>query len=102
MKKGGYVFLASLAVLLFSIILQAQAKEVYFIRINGAINPPVAGFIKESIEKTQEKGGEALVILLDTPGGLDTSMRDIVKNIMDASVPVVAYVSPCRYRRPHC
>jgi membrane-bound serine protease (ClpP class) len=72
----------------------AQAKDIYTITVNGAINPPVAGFIKESIEKTQEKGGEALVISLDTPGGLDTSMRDIVKNIMDASVPVIVYVSP--------
>jgi membrane-bound serine protease (ClpP class) len=93
-KKRGYVFLASLALLLFSVVLQAQAKQIYVIRINGAINPPVAGFIKESIEKTRQKSGEALVVLLDTPGGLDTSMRDIVKNIMDASVPVVVYVSP--------
>ena len=92
MKKR-HIFLGSL-VILFLTIVSVQAKEVYIIRINGAINPPVAGFIKESIEKTQEKGGEALVISLDTPGGLDTSMRDIVKNIMDASVPVIVYVSP--------
>ena len=92
MKKG-HIFLGSLAILFLTII-SAQAKEVYTIRINGPINPPIAGFIKESIEKTQEKGGEALIISLDTPGGLDTSMRDIVKNIMDASVPVVVYVSP--------
>jgi len=93
MMKKGHIFLGSL-VILFLTIVSVQAKEVYIIRINGAINPPVAGFIKESIEKTQEKGGEALVISLDTPGGLDTSMRDIVKNIMDASVPVIVYVSP--------
>jgi membrane-bound serine protease (ClpP class) len=92
MKKG-HIFLGSLAILFLTIV-SAQGKEIYTIRINGAINPPVAGFIKESIEKTQEKGGEALVILLDTPGGLDTSMRDIVKNIMDAGVPVIVYVSP--------
>jgi len=83
----------SLLILVFAVV-SAQAKEIYSIRINGAINPPVAGFIKESIEKTQEKTGEALVISLDTPGGLDTSMRDIVKNIMDAGVPVIVYVSP--------
>ena len=94
MMKKGHIFLGSLAIVLFLAIIPVQAKEIYVIRINGAINPPVAGFIKESIEKTQEKGGEALVISLDTPGGLDTSMRDIVKNIMDASVPVIVYVSP--------
>jgi membrane-bound serine protease (ClpP class) len=92
MKKH-YVLFGSL-LLFFLAISPARAKDVYFITINGAINPPVAGFIKESIEKTQEKGGEALIILLDTPGGLDTSMRDIVKNIMDASVPVIVYVYP--------
>jgi len=94
MMKRGYLFFGLLFVLLFLVIIPVHAKEVYSIRINGAINPPVAGFIKESIEKTQEKGGQALVISIDTPGGLDTSMRDIVKNIMDAAVPVVVYVSP--------
>jgi membrane-bound serine protease (ClpP class) len=94
MMQKGRIFLGSLAIVLLLAIIPVQAKEIYVIRINGAINPPVAGFIKESIEKTQEKGGEALVIALDTPGGLDTSMRDIVKNIMDATVPVIVYVSP--------
>ncbi len=90
-KKGFLLF--GFLILFFSLS-TAQAKDLYFIKVNGAINPPVAGFIKESIEKTTEKGGEALMILLDTPGGLDTSMRDIVKNIMDANVPVIVYVSP--------
>jgi len=70
------------------------AKDLCTITVNGVIGPPVAGFIKESIEKCSAKGGEALLILLDTPGGLDTSMRDIIKNIMDASVPVIVYVYP--------
>jgi membrane-bound serine protease (ClpP class) len=91
-KKSFLLF--GFLILFFFAPLLAQAKKVYFININGAINPPIAGFIKESIEKTTEKGGEALMVLLDTPGGLDTSMRDIVKNIMDAKVPVIVYVSP--------
>lgn len=94
MMKKGYLFFGLFVVLSWFVIIPVHAKEVYSIRINGAINPPVAGFIKESIEKTQEKNGQALVISLDTPGGLDTSMRDIVKNIMDATIPVVVYVSP--------
>lgn len=91
-KKSFLLF--GFLMLFFFTLSTAQAKDVYFININGAINPPIAGFIKESIEKTTEKGGEALMIVLDTPGGLDTSMRDIVKNIMDAKVPVIVYVSP--------
>jgi membrane-bound serine protease (ClpP class) len=54
----------------------------------------VAGFISESIAKSEEKGAEALLILLDTPGGLDISMRDIIKGIMDSKVPVIVYVYP--------
>lgn len=70
------------------------AKDLCTIKINGIIGPSVSGFIKESIEKCSGKGSEALLILLDTPGGLDTSMRDIIKNIMDSSVPVIVYVYP--------
>jgi membrane-bound serine protease (ClpP class) len=76
------------------IALNAHANEIYTIRIQGAIQPPVAGFISETIVKAEKDGVETLVILLDTPGGLDTSMRDIVKNIMDANMPVIVYVYP--------
>jgi membrane-bound serine protease (ClpP class) len=72
----------------------AYANAIYTIRIQGAIHPPVAGFIAESVAKAEKEGGESLIILLDTPGGLDTSMRDIIKNIMDANIPVIVYVYP--------
>lgn len=71
-----------------------HARDVYIVRITGAINPPVAGFLENSINKANKDGAEALVVLLDTPGGLDTSMRDIVKGIMESPVPVVIYVAP--------
>ena len=69
-------------------------KEVMVITINGVINPVSAEFIGKSIKKAAEKRIEALVIELDTPGGLDTSMRNIVKDIVGSEVPVVVYVSP--------
>jgi membrane-bound serine protease (ClpP class) len=72
----------------------AYANDIYTIKVQGAIQPPVAGFITESIAKAENEGGEALIILMDTPGGLDTSMREIVKGIMDASIPVIVYVYP--------
>ncbi len=71
-----------------------HAGDVYTVRVNGAINPPVAGFLENSISKANKDNAEALVVLLDTPGGLDSSMRDIVKKIMDSPVPVVVYVAP--------
>src|SRR5512141_653035 len=70
------------------------ANDIYTIKVQGAIQPPVAGFITESIATAEKDGGEALIILMDTPGGLDSSMREIVKGIMDANIPVIVYVYP--------
>ncbi len=69
-------------------------KEVMVITINGVINPVSAEFIQKSIRKANDKNLEALVIELDTPGGLDASMRTIVKEIINSRVPIVVYVSP--------
>lgn len=81
-----------IAVLLLASV--SHAKDVYTIRINGAINPPIAGFIENSLDKAVKNDAEALVIILDTPGGLDSSMREIIKGILDSPVPVVVYVAP--------
>jgi len=80
--------------LLFLIPCMVNANEVYTIRIQGTINPPIANFITDSIVKAEESGSEALLILMDTPGGLDTSMRDIIKGIMESNIPVIVYVYP--------
>jgi len=92
------ILLSFCSFLVFAVIslvaFNAHANEVYTIRIQGAIQPPVAGFISESIAKAEKDGAEALIVLLDTPGGLDTSMREIVKSIMDAGIPIIVYVSP--------
>jgi membrane-bound serine protease (ClpP class) len=68
--------------------------KVMVITMNGVINPVSAEFIGKSITKAHENGAEALVIELDTPGGLDTSMRKSVKDIIGSEVPVVVFVSP--------
>lgn len=69
-------------------------KEVLVINVTGVINPVAAEYIGKSIKKALEMNAEALIIELDTPGGLDTSMRIIIKDIIGSSVPVVVYVSP--------
>lgn len=73
---------------------QEQKKDVLVITVNGVINPASAEYIGKSIKRANEQKREAVVIELDTPGGLDTSMRDIVKNIIGSEVPVIVYVSP--------
>jgi membrane-bound serine protease (ClpP class) len=71
-----------------------KKSEVLIITLNGVINPVAAEYIGKSVKKASEMNAEALIIELDTPGGLDTSMRSIVKDIIGSSVPVVVYVSP--------
>lgn len=81
-----------LSPLLYSI--ENKKPEVLVITVSGIINPVAAEYIGKSIKKASEMNAEALVIELDTPGGLDTSMRSIVKEIIGSSIPVVVYVSP--------
>ncbi len=72
----------------------ASAPHVDVIVIDGTINPAVDDFIRESIGRAKLNRAQALVIQLDTPGGLLTSTRTIVKEILGAPIPVIVYVSP--------
>ncbi|MDY0186615.1 MAG: nodulation protein NfeD [Syntrophus sp. (in: bacteria)] len=73
----------------------AERRPVYdVIRIDSAITPPVADYILQSIDGAAKSGSNGLVVLLDTPGGLDLAMRDIVKGLLGAPIPVIVYVSP--------
>lgn len=64
------------------------------IRVVGVINPSSAGFISSAIKQAETEHAGALIIQLDTPGGLDLSMRAIIKEMLAATVPIVVYVSP--------
>ncbi|MCE5312499.1 MAG: nodulation protein NfeD [Nitrospiraceae bacterium] len=71
-----------------------KRPKVTVISIDSVINPVAAEYVNRSIKKASASGSEALIIELDTPGGLDTSMRLIVKDIFASEVPVVVFVSP--------
>jgi membrane-bound serine protease (ClpP class) len=73
---------------------RAATPTVDVLRAKGIVNPVLADYIERGIEHAEETQAAACIIQLDTPGGLDTSMRDIVQNIVNARVPVVVYVSP--------
>ncbi|MDO8723952.1 MAG: nodulation protein NfeD [Syntrophales bacterium] len=64
------------------------------ITVSSAITPPVAEYIIQSINEAVREGAGGLIILLDTPGGLDLAMRDIVKGLLNAPLPVIVFVSP--------
>jgi membrane-bound serine protease (ClpP class) len=95
MLKRTLAFLTFLSLFLsLPLLSQEQKKDVLVLTVNGVINPASAEYISKSIKRANEQKCEAIVIELDTPGGLDTSMRDIVKNIIGSEVPVIVYVSP--------
>ncbi|MCB1939268.1 MAG: nodulation protein NfeD, partial [Rhodocyclaceae bacterium] len=70
----------------------ASAATVRVLQVEGIIGPASADFIVGGL--TPAEGLAAVVIALDTPGGLDTSMRQIVKAILASKVPVITYVHP--------
>ncbi len=59
-----------------------------------SINPGTAAFLSRGIESAEKSKAKLIIVRLDTPGGLASSMRTMVKSIMNSSVPVVVYVSP--------
>jgi membrane-bound serine protease (ClpP class) len=74
--------------------LQAATRHINIIEIHDTINPGVQDYLEHVIERSEEGGAEFLLVLLDTPGGLMTAMRGMVKAIMNAEIPVVVYVYP--------
>lgn len=73
---------------------RAATSTIVVLHAEGVINPVLVDYIKRGIEEAEESHATVVIIQLDTPGGLDTSMRDIIKDIVSARVPVVVYVSP--------
>lgn len=71
-----------------------KAAEIHIITVEAIINPVSADYIDQSIIEAIDAGAAALIIELDTPGGLMQSMRQIVKALLEAKLPIIVYVSP--------
>lgn len=80
-------------ILIFSITI-LLGNNIHLIEIDGIINPASSKFIISSIEKAEDEMAECLIIQLDTPGGLMTSMHDIIKAELNSKIPIIVYVAP--------
>jgi membrane-bound serine protease (ClpP class) len=97
--RRSIAFLAlATAVLVWPVLISAGseggARPVLVIRVEGVIAPSSADYIISAIKRADRELAQALVIELDTPGGLDLSMRSIIKEMLSAERPTVVYVSP--------
>ncbi|TET61749.1 MAG: nodulation protein NfeD [Candidatus Stahlbacteria bacterium] len=88
--KIDYDFIMMLVVLCFLL----SVGDVYLGELDGVISPASSSYLLRAIKLAEDNNASCLIIKLDTPGGLDVSMRVITKRILNAEVPVVIYVAP--------
>ncbi|TMD67623.1 MAG: nodulation protein NfeD [Chloroflexi bacterium] len=96
MKRAGRLFLAAVMMAALLPVIPARAAEPHVLvaTLTGVINPITDTYVSTAVDRAVQGHDTALIIAMDTPGGLDTSMRDIIKKMLGAHVPVVIFVSP--------
>jgi membrane-bound serine protease (ClpP class) len=94
------VLLSAVAAIVGSLMLvapgagQDEGGIAYSIELTGTIDPATEQWLGQALDDAEEDGAEVAIIRIDTPGGLDSSTREMVKDIIAAPMPVIAYVSP--------
>ncbi|WP_411064009.1 NfeD family protein [Vibrio rotiferianus] len=72
----------------------SAASEIWVVPVKGAIGPAISDYLVREIELSNAEGADLVILKMDTPGGLDSSMRDIIRAITTSSVPVATWVGP--------
>lgn len=93
-RKFFYSLIAVIIIISFGAWAEEKKPLFNVITIDGVITSPTAKYIANSIKDAEQANAEGLIILLDTPGGMDTAMRDIAKSILNAPMPVIVFVYP--------
>ena len=100
MKRALFILVfTAVTVALVTTCVHAEKGDAMVIELAGTINPSTAQFVKKGLERAQNEGYGLAIIRLDTPGGLDTSMRTIVKSILNSSMARDVFLSS---RKQNC
>jgi len=92
--KFCFLLLAAVGALLTGAPAAGQSGRAVVVNLDGAIGPASADYVARSLAKADATGARIVVLRLDTPGGLDASMRQIIRSILASPVPVATYVAP--------
>ena len=97
MKKRTIIFFLLLMSIFFYSLTSyytTPKSSIYLLQLSGIINPITSQYVVGGIEDAEAEEAECLILQLDTPGGLDTSMRDIIRKMLNSPIPIIVYVSP--------
>ena len=94
LRRCAHALFAAIAVLPLFSGEAAAAQQAVVLQIDGAIGPAVADYVVRELRGIRPADTRLVVLRMNTPGGLDTSMRDIIRAILASPVPVVTYVAP--------
>ena len=95
-KRYIFIVFLMLSFLIFSTstTFAQPTSVIYLLNVEGTIDPITAQYMIEGIRKANDNQAECVIIQMDTPGGLDESMRNIIKEMLNSRVPVVIYIAP--------
>ncbi len=88
MRKGLFILLITI---IFPVVLSASILKI---SVDAPIHPITSEYIRDAIDRADKENASLVIITLNTPGGLDSSMREIIERILSSKTPVAAYVSP--------
>ena len=94
MKQCKWLILALLLTIGLSQVVQASSSPVVLLELEGVINPLSARYLERGLRLAEQRGAQAVIITLDTPGGLESAMREMVQALLKAPIPTVVYVTP--------